>query len=49
MGGGGGGEDMVSKRKAISKSKYIKRVHSVKIQHHTNLHANVMTRHQKQQ
>ena len=51
-GGGGegrGGEDMVSKRKAISKSKYIKRVHSVKIQRHTNSRANVMTRHQKQQ
>ena len=30
------------------KSKYIKRVHSVKIQRHTNSRANVMTRHQKQ-
>ena len=30
------------------KSKYIKRVHSVKIQRHTDSRANVMTRHQKQ-
>ena len=30
------------------RSKYIKRVHSVKIQRHTDSRANVMTRHQKQ-
>ena len=43
-----GGTKYFFKTYAGTKSKYIKRVHSVKIQRHTDSRANVVTRHQKQ-